>query len=205
MNRRDLVRPVSGLSRGQREQMNGQRALLVWLTGLSGAGKSTLAHALEARLHEQGRRSVVLDGDNIRLGLCADLDFSADGRQENLRRVAEVAKLFIDAGMITIAAFISPMRADRQMVRQIVGPENFLEVQVQCPLAVCESRDVKGMYRRARAGEIKEFTGVSAPYETPITADLILDTSVSTVEACLRQLDNLLDRTKLGSPHSESW
>lgn len=192
MNRRDLVRPVSGLSRAQREQMNGQRALLLWLTGLSGAGKSTLAHALEARLHAQGRRSVVLDGDNIRHGLCADLDFSAAGRQENLRRVAEVAKLFIDAGMITIAAFISPMRADRQMVRQIVGTENFLEVQVHCPLAVCESRDVKGLYRRARAGEIKEFTGVSAPYETPITADLILDTSVSTVEACLRQLDDLL-------------
>lgn len=204
MNRRDLVRPVSGLSRAQREQMSGQRALLVWLTGLSGAGKSTLAHALEARLHAQGRRSVVLDGDNIRLGLCADLDFSAAGRQENLRRVAEVAKLFIDAGMITIAAFISPMRADRQMVRQIVGPENFLEVQVQCPLAVCESRDVKGLYRRARAGEIKDFTGVSAPYEPPITADLILDTSVSTVEACLRQLDDLLDQTKLGSPQSES-
>jgi adenylylsulfate kinase len=194
MNRRDLVRPASGLSRAQREQMNGQRALLVWLTGLSGAGKSTLAHALEARLHAQGRRSVVLDGDNIRHGLCADLDFSAAGRQENLRRVGEVAKLFIDAGLITIAAFISPMRVDRQMVRQIVGPENFLEVQVQCPLAVCESRDVKGMYRRARAGEIKEFTGVSAPYESPIRADLILDTSVSTVEACLQQLDDLLNQ-----------
>lgn len=198
MTRRDLVRYAASLSRAQREHMNGHRALLLWLTGLSGAGKSTLAYALETRLHEQGRRSVVLDGDNIRHGLCADLDFSATGRQENLRRVAEVAKLFIDVGMITIAAFISPMRADRHMVRQIVGPENFLEVHVQCPLAVCESRDVKGMYRRARAGEIREFTGVSAPYECPVSADLILDTNISSVEACLRQLDDLLAPTLLG-------
>lgn len=201
MTRRDLVRHAASLSRAQREHMNRQRALLLWLTGLSGAGKSTLAYALEARLHEQGRRSVVLDGDNIRHGLCADLDFSATGRQENLRRVAEVAKLFIDVGMITIAAFVSPMRADRHMVRQIVGTENFLEVHVQCPLAVCESRDVKGMYRRARAGQIREFTGVSAPYECPVSADLILDTSVFSVEACLRQLDDLMAPTLLGGPH----
>ena len=189
---RNLVRHPSSVSRAQREKMNGQRALLVWLTGLSGAGKSTLAHGLEARLHALGRRSVVLDGDNMRHGLCADLDFSAAGRQENLRRVAEVAKLFIEAGMVTIAAFISPMRADREMVRRIVGPENFLEVYVQCPLAVCESRDVKGMYRSARVGTIKEFTGVSAPYDIPVHADLVIDTSVQTVEACLQQLEDFL-------------
>jgi adenylylsulfate kinase len=184
--------------------MNGQRARVVWLTGLSGAGKSTLAHGLEARLHVQGRRIVVLDGDNIRHGLCSDLDFSAAGRQENLRRVAEVAKLFLEAGMITIGAFISPMRADREMVRQIVGSENYLEVHVQCPLAVCEGRDVKGMYRSARAGEIRAFTGVSAPYETPTHADLTLDTSTLSIDTCLERLERLLapDVTAPTSPRS---
>lgn len=197
MHTRHLVQHASSLSRAQREHMNGQRALVVWLTGLSGAGKSTLAHGLEARLHEKGHRSVVLDGDNIRHGLCADLDFSAAGRQENLRRVAEVAKLFVDAGMITIAAFISPMRVDRDMVRHIVGTENFLEVHVQCPLAVCESRDVKGMYQSARAGQIQEFTGISAPYEAPAHADLTLDTGALTVEACLQRLYDLLAENTL--------
>jgi len=187
------------ISREQRARLNGHGAAVVWFTGYSGAGKSTLAHALEARLHERGHRAYVLDGDNVRHGLCGDLGFSEHDRHENIRRVGEVAGLLVDAGMIAIAALISPYRADRERVRARVGAGDFLEVYCRCPLDVCEARDRKGIYRRARAGEIADFTGISAPYEPPLAADLVLDTSSTPLEECVSGLTALLrDRGIIG-------
>ncbi|HEX8964248.1 MAG TPA: adenylyl-sulfate kinase [Rhodocyclaceae bacterium] len=180
------------VTRERRQHANGHRAVAVWFTGLSGAGKSTLAHAVEEALHRQGRRTFVFDGDNVRHGLCADLGFSPPERSENLRRVGEMARLFVEAGTIALTAFISPMREDRERVRQIVGAPDFVEVFVSCPLAVCEQRDVKGMYRRARAGEIKDFTGISAPYEAPEAPALTLDTSVLSLGQCVERVMALL-------------
>ena len=177
----------------RRERANGHRAVVVWFTGLSGAGKSTLAHAVEEALHVKGRRTFVFDGDNVRHGLCANLGFSPEDRSENLRRIGEMARLFVEAGTIALTAFISPMRADRERVRQIVGAERFVEVFVSCPLEVCEQRDVKGMYRRARAGEIKDFTGISAPYEAPATAALTVNTSAMPLQQCVEQVLGLLE------------
>ncbi|MDD5247612.1 MAG: adenylyl-sulfate kinase [Rhodocyclaceae bacterium] len=184
----------------RREQLNGHRAVVVWFTGLSGAGKSTLAHAVEEALHVQGRRTFVFDGDNVRHGLCADLGFSPADRRENLRRIGEMARLFVDAGVIALTAFISPMRADRERVRQIVGPARFVEVFVSCPLEVCEQRDVKGMYRRARAGEIPEFTGVSAPYEAPEAPALVVDTSTMSLAQSVDLVLELLHAAHLPVP-----
>lgn len=186
-----LVPQTGHVERQQREQLLGQRGRVIWFTGLSGSGKSTLAYALEARLHGAGRHCVVLDGDNVRHGLCADLDFSLEGRRENLRRVAQVAKLFVESGAICIAAFISPMRADREMVRQIVGPQYLFEVYLDCSLQACEARDVKQLYQRARAGVIADFTGVSSPYEPPCAPQLVLATASQSIEECLRQLVEL--------------
>lgn len=180
------------VTRERRERLNGHRAVVVWFTGFSGAGKSTIAHVVEETLHRQGRRTFVFDGDNVRHGLCGDLGFSQADRQENLRRIGEMAHLFIEAGVIALTAFISPMRADRERVRQIVGPENFFEVFVSCPLAVCEQRDVKGMYQRARKGEIKDFTGISAPYEAPESPALVVDTSRQSLDECVADVMNLL-------------
>lgn len=187
-----LVWHQATVTRERRERANGHRAVVVWFTGLSGAGKSTLAHAVEEALHMEGRRTFVLDGDNVRHGLCADLGFSLDDRRENLRRIGEMARLFVEAGTIALSAFISPMREDRERVRQTVGAENFVEVFVSCPLAVCEQRDVKGMYRRARAGEIKEFTGISSPYEAPEVPALTIDTSNTPLDVCVDQVLHLL-------------
>lgn len=169
-----------------------RRGQVIWLTGLSGAGKSTLAYALEARLLQAGRHCLVLDGDHLRHGLCADLDFSAHGRRENLRRAAEVARLLSESGAICIAAFISPLQADREMVRRIIGAGQFHEVYLDCPLEICEARDVKHLYRRARAGEIDNFTGISSPYEPPTGPDLILATGERTLDDCLSHLQELV-------------
>ena len=171
----------------------GESPRVVWFTGLSGAGKSTLALALAEELRHQGHGCVVLDGDTLRRGLCADLDFSPAGRRENLRRAGETARLLVEAGLTTLAAFISPAREDRERVRQIVGSERFVEVHVHCPLPVCEARDVKGLYARARAGEIKDFTGISAPYEAPESPALVLDTSAEGLDGCMRRLRHLLE------------
>lgn len=184
----ELFRQQAAVGRAARERMNGHRALVVWLTGLSGAGKSTVALALEAALHRQGRRTLVLDGDNVRQGLCAGLGFSAVDRHENLRRVAELAKLTVEAGIVTLAAFISPLEEDRAMVRRIIGAADLFEVYLACPLAVCEARDVKGLYRKARRGEIADFTGISSPYEVPTAAHLLIDTAGLSVEACVAQI-----------------
>lgn len=159
-------------------------ARLVWLTGLSGAGKSTLATALCEQLREQGMFSTLLDGDRLRQGLCADLDYSPEGRRENLRRAAELSKILLEQGQLVVAAFISPLRSDRAMVREIVGAQRFTEVYVSCPLAVCQARDVKGLYRKAGSGQIMQFTGISAPYEAPESPDLTLDTQAESEQSC---------------------
>ena len=169
-----------------------QRSVMVWFTGLSGSGKSTVAIALERELHKCGLLCRILDGDNIRSGINNNLGFSAEDRIENIRRIAEVSKLFIDTGIITIAAFISPNNELREMASAIIGKADFLEVYVSTPLAECERRDVKGLYAKARKGEIKEFTGVSAPFEAPERPDLSLDTSVLSVEQSVSRLLELI-------------
>lgn len=172
----------STVSRDMRQKQNGHRAVILWFTGLSGSGKSTLAHAVEDRLHHIGCNTFVLDGDNVRHGLCADLGFSQEDRIENIRRIGEVCKLYIDAGVIALTAFISPFRVDRQRVRQMVGAGDFVEVYVAAPLELCESRDVKGLYKKAREGKIKDFTGISSPYEEPIYPDLEVNTGSQSLE-----------------------
>ena len=180
------------VSMSEREQHLRQRSATLWLTGLSGSGKSTLAFEVERRLLSQGRVCYVLDGDNIRHGLNRDLGFSAADRHENVRRVAEVARLMNDAGLLVITAFISPYRDDRALARSVIGQERFLEVWVNAELSTCESRDPKGLYAKARAGVIAEFTGVSAPYEAPLQPDLALDTSTRSVEDCTQDLLQLV-------------
>lgn len=183
------------IHREHRQQQNGHGSAILWFTGLSGAGKSTLAHAVEERLHQRGCRTYVLDGDNVRHGLCSDLGFSAADRTENIRRIGEVAKLMIDAGVIALTAFISPFRADRERVRGMVMHGEFIEIYCHCPVEVCETRDVKGLYQRARAGEVKEFTGISSPYEAPLKPELTVDTATQPLDACVTQvLDYLRGR-----------
>jgi adenylylsulfate kinase len=160
----------------RREALNGHRSVILWFTGLSGSGKSSLAHAVEERLHLMNCRTFVLDGDNVRHGLCNDLGFSEADRKENIRRIGEVAKLFVEAGVIVLTAFISPFDVDRERVRTLMEQDEFLEIYVRCPIEVCEQRDVKGLYKRARAGLIADFTGVSSPYEAPLTPELTVDT-----------------------------
>jgi bifunctional enzyme CysN/CysC len=176
-----------------RAQSNGHRGAILWFTGLSGAGKSTLAVELERLLFAKGYQAFLLDGDNVRQGLCADLGFSPQDRAENIRRVGEVSALFAEAGMIVISAFISPYRADRDRIRA-AHREHFHEVYINAPLHVCEARDVKGLYRKARAGELKEFTGISAPYEAPLAPELEIPTGEWTPERCLAQLVDYVER-----------
>jgi adenylyl-sulfate kinase len=184
------------VSAAQRESLSGHCGCVIWLTGLSGSGKSTIAVELEQKLFQRGRLTYILDGDNIRHGLCSDLGFSPEDRTENIRRIGEVARLFADAGIICIAAFISPYRGDRDLARKIAQPKKFIEVYLNAPLEVCEQRDPKGLYARARAGEIKEFTGVSAPYESPLKPEIELPTNRASVAECmdiiLRRLDELM-------------
>ena len=176
------------VTREEREALLKQRGVTIWLTGLSGSGKSTIAVAAQGVLHERGRLAYVLDGDNVRHGLNKNLGFSPDDRTENIRRIGEVAKLFTDAGVIALTSFISPYRADRDAVREVMGTDDFLEVYVDASLETCESRDVKGLYAKARAGEIPEFTGISAPYEAPEKPELVLDTNGQSVEESVGQL-----------------
>lgn len=180
------------LGREDKEALLKQRSVMVWFTGLSGSGKSTVAIALERELHKRGLLCRILDGDNIRSGINNNLGFSAEDRVENIRRIAEVSKLFIDTGVITIAAFISPNNDIREMAANIIGQDDFLEVYVSTPLAECERRDVKGLYAKARKGEIKNFTGISAPFEAPVHPALTLDTSVLSLEASVNKLLELI-------------
>ncbi len=180
------------VTRARRERLNNHKSVILWFTGLSGAGKSTLAHAVEEKLHQLGCRTFVFDGDNVRHGLCADLGFSDEDRKENIRRIGEMVKLFTDAGIISLTAFISPFRADRQRVRALVPAGDFLEIYCKCPLEVCEQRDVKGHYRKARAGLIKDFTGISSPYEEPEAPELVIDTSSADIEECVGKIIEFL-------------
>jgi adenylylsulfate kinase len=181
------------VGRGDREAIVCQRGVTIWLTGLSGSGKSTIAVAAERELTNRGRLAFVLDGDNIRHGLNHNLGFSHEDRTENIRRIGEVSKLFSEAGVIIFASFISPYRSDRDAVRALVGAGNFVEVFVDASLDTCERRDVKGIYKKARAGEIPEFTGISAPYEAPESPELVLDTNRQSVEESVGELVDYLD------------
>lgn len=187
----------ASVSTAEREQAHGHRGAVVWFTGLSAAGKSTLAQALDRRLFEDGCHTFVLDGDNVRHGLCSDLGFSAQDRHENIRRVGETAKLLAEAGIITLSAFISPYRDDRETLRRVIGPDRFIEVYCRCPIEVCEGRDRKGIYRRARAGSIPDFTGISAPYEEPTAPDLVLHTDSIDIAACVEALMHTLDTRRI--------
>ena len=178
------------VTRARRETQNGHRGAIIWFTGLSGSGKSTLAHAVEEALHQRGCRTFVLDGDNVRHGLCGDLGFSAEDRVENIRRVGEMAKLFMEAGVIVLTAFISPYRADRERVRGLVEQGDFLEIYCDTAIDICETRDVKGLYKKARAGKIAEFTGISSPYEIPAKPELTVNTGTAKLTDCVGQVVN---------------
>ncbi len=183
--------------RKDREEMNGHKSVIIWFTGLSGAGKSTVAHALEDRLHKNKVRTFVLDGDNVRRDLCKDLGFSDDDRTENIRRIGEVSKLMMEAGVIVLTAFISPFIKDRQIVRELATEGEFIEVYCDASLDVCESRDVKGLYKKARAGEIPHFTGISSEYEQPKNPEMLLDTENQTVEYSVERIITYLTERQI--------
>lgn len=188
----DIVRHPAAISREQREHEQGHRGGVVWLTGLPGSGKSTIAYALECRLNEDGIQTVVLDGDALRLGLCSDLGFSLEERNENVRRAAETAKLFLERGLVVVVSLVSPLLEGRERARQIVPAGDFVEVYCSCSLPVCQHRDPKGHYARAKQGGIAQFTGVSSPYEPPLAAEVVLDTENGSVEACVDHLTRLV-------------
>jgi len=185
-----LVSYKGRITRRDRERLNGHKSFILWFTGFSGSGKSTLSHKVEEKLYEMGVHTYVLDGDNIRQGLNKDLGFSKGDREENIRRIGEVAKLFVDAGIAVLTAFISPYRRDREFVRNLVDEGDFIEVYVKCPLEVCEQRDPKGLYKKARAGEIKNFTGIDDPYEEPENPEIVVETDKMSVEQCV---DRIID------------
>ncbi len=185
------------ITRAERSANKNQKPCLLWFTGLSGSGKSTIANALDVALHERGYHTFLLDGDNVRHGLCQDLGFSNEDRIENIRRVGEVCKLFADAGLIVMSAFISPFASDRRMVRELFPAGEFIEVFMDAPLETCELRDPKGLYQKARAGEIKHFTGIDSPYESPEHPEICLNTSQKTVDECIEALVGFLKEREL--------
>jgi adenylylsulfate kinase len=185
------------VTRDRRNQLNGHRSAVIWFTGLSGSGKSTLAHSVEEELYKLGCRTFVLDGDNVRHGLSSNLTFSDNDRKENIRRTGEVAKLMMEAGVITITAFISPFREDRDIVRQLLSQGGFIEIYCNASLEVCESRDVKGLYKRARAGEIKNYTGIDSPYEAPDNPELVIDTEGELLEESVAKVIDFLKFKKI--------
>lgn len=187
----------ASVTRTRRELQNGHRSFVLWFTGLSGSGKSTLAHALEERLHQKGCRTMVLDGDNVRHGLCGDLGFTDDDRRENLRRIGEVAKLYLETGVLVLTAFISPFIEDRRKVRSLMPHGDFLEIYCDTPLDVCEQRDVKGLYQKARQGLIPHFTGISSPYEPPPKPELLVPTGSASLEDCVDMVFEFLEQRGL--------
>jgi len=193
----NVIKHRATVNRNRREQQNKHKSVIIWFTGLSGSGKSTLAHVVEERLHQAGCRTFVFDGDNVRHGLCANLSFSKEDRHENIRRIGEMAKLFTEAGVIALTAFISPFKADRDRVRALVSENDFIEIYCNSPLEVCEQRDVKGLYKKARAGEIKNYTGISSPYEKPEHPDLELDTAGETVENNVEIVLDYLEKRRI--------
>jgi adenylylsulfate kinase len=197
-NNNNVVWHKATVTQERREKLNGHRSVSLWFTGLSGSGKSTLAHAVEERLHQSGCRTFVFDGDNVRHGLCGDLTFAQEDRSENIRRIGEMINLFLGAGVIALSAFISPLRSDRQRVRELIGADNFIEIYCHCPLEVCEERDVKGLYKKARAGEIKNYTGISAPYEEPLAPDLQVNTAEQALDDSVDLIMAMLAEKELG-------
>ncbi len=193
----NIVWHETTIKKEERQERNGHKSAILWFTGLSGAGKSTLANALEQQLFKQGKNSYVLDGDNVRHGLNKGLGFSDEDRKENIRRIGEVAKLFVDAGTIVCTAFISPFKEDRDRVRELVENGEFIEVYVRCSLEACEERDPKGLYKKARAGEIPEFTGISSPYEEPDAPEIIVDSDKQTVEESVIAIINYLQEKNI--------
>jgi adenylylsulfate kinase len=183
--------------RKDKENMNGHKSVIIWFTGLSGAGKSTIAHALEDKLHKNKIRTYVLDGDNVRQGLCKDLGFSDEDRKENIRRIGEVSLLMMESGVIVLTAFISPFIEDRKIVRELTKKGEFIEVYCNASLVVCESRDVKGVYKKARAGEIPDFTGISSPYEVPLNPEIILDTGSQSIDESVDSVISYLNRKQI--------
>jgi adenylylsulfate kinase len=180
------------VTRERREKQNGHKSVTLWFTGLSGAGKSTIAHAVEEQLHQIGCRTFVFDGDNVRHGLNSNLGFSREDRKENVRRIGEMCKLFVEGGLIALTAFISPYAEDRKMVRQMFQPDDFIEIYCRCSLEVCERRDSKGLYAKAKRGEIRDFTGISAPYEKPENPELILSTDSTSIDDCVNTIISYL-------------
>ena len=186
----NIIAQTYKTSKADRIRQNGHKPCVVWFTGLSGSGKSTLANAVEQLLVAEGIHTYVLDGDNIRHGLNSNLDFSESGRHENIRRIGEVSKLFVDAGIVVLTAFISPFKSDRAMVRSLVEADEFVEVFVDCPIEICEQRDLKGLYKKARAGEISDFTGISSPFENPEHPEITIPTSACTIEDAAKLITN---------------
>ena len=189
----NLIRHTHPIGKSDRLKNNGHQAKVIWLVGLSGSGKSTLAGNIEAILHQKGYKTYLLDGDNVRLGLNNDLGFSSKDRTENIRRIAEVARLFNEAGIIVLSAFISPLAADRAQAQRLIGSENFIEIFIDCPLHVCEKRDVKGLYAKARKGLIPNFTGIDAPFESPKQPDLTISTEAEAPAASLKKLLDFIE------------
>jgi len=190
----NVIYHQASVTRGRRNQSNNHQSVVLWFTGLSGSGKSTLAHVLEEKLFNKGCKTFVLDGDNVRHGLNSNLDFSDNDRKENIRRIGEVAKLMLESGLIVMTAFISPFREDRAAVRNLISNNDFIEIYCKASLKTCEERDVKGLYKRARAGEIKNYTGIDSPYEAPENPELIIDTDKETLDESVSKIYNFLKR-----------
>ena len=198
MNQKKFIIPFKGhITRKDRERLKGHKSFILWFTGLSGSGKSTLSHRVEELLYQQGIHTYILDGDNIRTGLNKDLGFSEQDRKENIRRIGEVAKLFVDAGVVVLSAFISPYKRDREFVRSLVSEGDFIEIYVKCPLEVCEQRDPKGLYKKARQGIIKNFTGIDDPYEEPENPEIVVETDKMSIDECARKIFDYLKKRKL--------
>ena len=190
----NVIYHQASVTRERRNQSNNHQSAVLWFTGLSGSGKSTLAHVLEEKLFKKGCKTLVLDGDNVRHGLNSNLDFSDDDRKENIRRIGEVAKLMLESGLIVMTAFISPFREDRVAVRNLISNSDFIEIYCKASLEICEARDVKGLYKRARAGEIKNYTGIDSPYEAPENPELIIDTDKETLDESVSKIYSFLER-----------
>ena len=193
MKSSNIIYHQASVTRKRRNKLNNHRSIVLWFTGLSGSGKSTIAHALEEKLFQKGCRTFVLDGDNVRHGLNSNLDFSEKGRTENIRRISEVSKLMMEAGLIVMTAFISPFNKDRDEARKLISNDDFIEIYCKASLETCEARDVKGLYKRARAGEIKNYTGIDSPYEKPEKPELVIDTDQQSLE---ESISNILDFLK---------
>ncbi|WP_075980697.1 adenylyl-sulfate kinase [Bacillus massilinigeriensis] len=196
-NSKNIIWHNSTITKNDRHQLNGNKSCVLWFTGLSGSGKSTLANAVDSQLFKEQYRSYCLDGDNIRHGLNRDLSFKPEDRTENIRRIGEVAKLFVDSGLIVSSAFISPFRRDRQLVRDLFDENEFIEIYLKCPIQICEERDPKGLYKKARAGEIPEFTGISSPYEIPDNPEIIIETNEMTIEESVHHILSYLRDKKI--------